>query len=384
MTNMRQRLKTLVFALLPAIVLFGTLELLAWVAIHREIRITADPVSGVPYIYGMRIGRFGEWSVVPLNTSGYPDLEFTEGFGHEGCARVLVLGDSFTFGDSVDRHQNWVSLVRRSAAVQAPDRCIRFVNAGERMTTISEQMDRAEFLLPLIQPDAVLLVQFQNDLSDLTNQPELFNRRGSTIGSALSDADTAVARSQQEPARRWGQVMYERVPLGNASLVRFLSYRLSAFFITRGIEHDILDSWSVLEDPSNPELAELLKARYRELYAEFVDELRSKNIDVATVIFPSKFDVMAGRYPEGEYFVELARDHDIPFLDLTPLFMEARRPYAFQMYDGHLNPHGNVLAAQEISRWLFGEVAPLDILSRSGRPDNDISTLQGLAEYNLR
>jgi hypothetical protein len=348
------RLKLIAFSLLPALVLLFIAEFLAHLTIYRDIRVEEDPILGGGAVYRMHFGRawWGHTSETPLNTLGFPDREFV-GFVPKGeCTHVVFAGDSFTFGDAVDRHRNYVSLVERAVQRSHPDRCIRVFNLGERMTTIDRQAEHIRSTLALLDPDLVILGQYQNDITDLTNPGSV----------AYVPPDTTA----QDNPNWWGDVVRTRVPFSNANLVRFLSYRAFAFLITSGIPYDLLAQWSVLEDPRNQEMADRLTGIYREIFVELVEELRGGGIEFGVLVFPSKLDLMAHRSPEEAFFLTLAGETDVPALPLYGPLDRNRTPYPFQMYDGHLSEAGNEVVAREVYGWLFppdGGSSPFRALS---------------------
>jgi len=376
------KVKLAIVAVAPALLLLLGLEFLASGLTYRELQVNSDPVTGEPYEYLMRIGRLpGKVATTPLNPQGFPDEDFLAVRKPPGCFHILFVGDSFTFGDTVDGHRSWVSLLRRAVAREAPGRCIRLFNAGERASTIDRQLRHFRDLQPLLLPDLVVLGQYQNDLTDLT-QTDLRPLLGGDADHAGLPTDVA-----EEPAEgaAWRDVIRGRIPVPGSASVRLLAYHLFAGYIQAGRRHDILDRWSVLEGEGDLELAEQLKSTYEALFRMLLDDL--DGIPLAVVIFPSKMDVMAGRYPEGEFFVQLARRHSVPHLDLTPLFMERRQPYAFQMYDGHLNEHGNALVTDEVFRWMMERNPPFfGSLQADPLPEGlgDPRSLQGIAGRNLQ
>lgn len=339
------RLKLVVFSLLPAVVLLLIAEVLANLTIHRDFHVEEDPLVGGGAVYHMRFGRawWGKASQTPLNTLGFPDREFV-GFSPRGeCVHVVFVGDSFTFGDAVDRHRTFVSLVERALQRQG-ERCIRVFNLGERMTTIDRQARHVRETLDLLDPDLVILGMYQNDLTDLTNPGSPAHRPPPPPDSLAGfDGNT----------NWWGDVVRNRVPFSNAALVRFLSYRAFAFLIQAGIEYDILAQWSVLEDPGRAEMAAELTGIYRALFLELAAELEDGGIELGVLILPSKLDILAKRYPEEAFFRSLAEEAGVPHLSLFPVLNENRSQYTFQMYDGHLSEAGNALVAREVYAWLL-------------------------------
>ena len=346
-----ERLKVMVMSLLPAVLLLAVAQTYAYLTVYRDIQVEDDPIHGTPAVYRMHFGKawWGQATETPLNRLGFPDDEFTD-LGAKGvCLHVVVSGDSFVFGDAVDRHRNFFSLVERAMGRTYPDRCIRFFNIGQRMTTIQEQRERIRETSALLQPDIVILGQYQNDLTDLTNP-----------GNVAHQPPDSTAEGVW-----WGNVIRERVPLANASLTRFLTYRAFAFMITHGIRYDILSQWSVLADDRNEELAARLTSIYEDMFVGLAADLEAEGVEFGTVIMPSKLDLLAGRYPEGEFFSRLAKENGIPYLTVYEALDRERSDYPYQMYDGHLSEAGNAVVAREIFTWLTenGDAPPFRSLA---------------------
>jgi hypothetical protein len=341
----RHWLKLAALVVLPAGLLVLAAEFIAGMTIARSARTTSDELTGRS-TYSMRIGKW-PWSRVtrtPLNSRGFPDDEFQPRAPGEGCVLVLFAGDSYLFGDGVDRDSSFFSILRRRAA--AAPRCVRMHNTGERGTTIDRQARVVRDLLPLLQPDVVILVQYQNDLTDLTNP------------GAILDPNAGRTR----PGARRDSI---RVGSGifNPDIVRMLSYHLFAWMIRNQVHRDLLRHWSVLADSSRAAEAARLTGTYSRLFGDLATELAGHRVPFGVVVIPSKFDILAGRFPEEAFFAALADDHALPWLSLFPLLMERRSPYAFLIYDGHLNELGNRIVAGALYNWLFAtEPAPFPVL----------------------
>jgi hypothetical protein len=328
--------KLAAFSLLPAAVLFAGVEVWATFTIQRAVHTAVDPATGQS-VYRMRIGRF-PWSresVTPLNSSGFPDVEFASLPPKDGCHHVAFTGDSFVFGDGVDSDSSFVGLIRHWSQVRSPaGQCVRVFNLGERGTTIDRQSERVRETLAEIQPDIVILGQYQNDLTDLAiTQP-------------------AVDSTTPREVPTWTDVR-QRFGSFNLNSVRLLSYQAFGFAIRRDIHYDVLNHWSVLADTSRKEAAVQLMEDYRELYASLATDLAERDVEFGAIIIPSKFDLLADRYPEEDFFIELAREYDVPYLRLYPVLDANRSDYPFLMYDGHLNEFGNRLIAEAIYEWLY-------------------------------
>jgi hypothetical protein len=323
------------FALTPVTILLVVVETLTYLAIDRTFGVRADGVTNTR-IYEFQMGYY-PWSHrsrTALNSHGFPDDEFNNLAPKGSCKHVVFAGDSFVFGDGVNRRDNFVSLVREWSGRRKASDCLRFFNLGERATTIQQQAQNIERMWDLLQPNVVILGQYQNDLTDLTKK-----------GFAGH-----VAEEQGGAERNW------RPPMIGISSLRYLTYHTIAAMSQAGIRHDVLSRWSVLADDQNQVLATRLKAQYAALFDGLVQRVRQRSAEFGVFIMPSKFDVLAGRAPEEEFFATIARQHDVPMLALFELFDRERRPYPFLLYDGHLNTHGNYLVASALTTWLFDTI----------------------------
>lgn len=283
-----ERIRLILFSLLPVVILIVLAEGVAQVLIYRNIRVEEDPLAGGGAVYRMQFGRWwGRASETPLNSLGFPDVEFSSVGPKGDCTHIVFAGDSFTFGDAVDGHRNFVSLVGRALQRAHPDRCIRVFNLGERMTTIDHQAEHIRSTLEVLDPDLVILGQYQNDITDLTNPGAIAYQP-----PPPPDSTTGVDGN----ANWWGDVVRNRVPFSNAALIRFLSYRAFAVMITGGVSYDILSQWSVLADPRNREMADRLTGIYREVWTTLLGELRARGTEVGVLILPSKLDLLADRF----------------------------------------------------------------------------------------
>lgn len=343
-----EKAKIIIFSLLPVFVLLIIAEFVAAASIYRRWGVVDDPQTGASF-YTMQIGRFwGSRSVTRLNSDGFPDREYTTLEPKGDCVHVVLAGDSFVFGDGVDGDKSFFALIRDSSEKNARGRCVRFFNIAERATTIQQQALRIRETMPVLQPDLVILGQYQNDLTDLT-KPGF---------AAYVPSDPSLGGTT------WADVIRKRVPVFKLSLIKFLTYHAFAVMVTNDIEYDLLAQWSVLEDPSNRETVAALSAIYDSLYTSLVADLKREQVEFGVIIFPSKFDVLAGRSPEERYFAGLAERAGVPHLSLFPALDAKRARYPFLMYDGHLNEYGNAVVADELTRWLFsGESPPFAALA---------------------
>jgi hypothetical protein len=338
-----QAVKLIVFALAPLTGLLLVGHVVADAVTHRTLAFTTDSLTGVTH-YRMSVGRlpWSHRSVTRLNALGFPDVEFTSLPPKGDCVHVVFAGDSFTFGDVTDGDKTWVSLLRDIITVRHPGACVRVFNIAAPMTTIEHQQKRIRETLDLLAPDFVVLGQYQNDIVDLTMYG----------GIAYRPATSTQATTN------WGERLRQAVPGFDSPLPRLITYNAFKLFVEHNIRVDILRRWSILADSSNREQARLLTDIYGGIYDTLLTDLRKRGIGIAVVIMPSKFDLMAGRYPEGEYFEELARHHQVPALSVYSALDARRAPMPYYTYDGHLDERGNRIVADTVYRWLTNASAP--------------------------
>ena len=353
-SSWRQRVKLLLFSLIPVALVLLIAQSCAYMTIDRTIEMVKDPATGQVH-YSMRMGHW-PWSHkswTPINSLGLPDREFAGLLPKGKCVHVLLAGDSYTFGDGTSAVDRWGDVLKQMTERQNADRCIRYFNIGVRNTTIDTTIVRIRQVLPLIEPDVVILSQYQNDLTDLSNPG--------------SPAWVPRGPGHQYDSH-WGTRLARMVPGYNVSLVRFVTYQAFAFMIKNDIKYDVLHTWSVLEGPEKRGLADSLKTIYHDLYGSLVKEMKDRNIQFATLSFPSKMDILAKRAPEVEFFTGLANEFQVPHLSLMPALDAKRAGMPFYVYDGHMSEFGNRVSAEAIWKWLFtSQPAPVAALQPASR-----------------
>jgi lysophospholipase L1-like esterase len=331
--NAIRGVKLVVLSLFPTVLLLAIAETCSTLAIQRAVAVETDD-RGQRH-YKMRVGRlpWSRESSIRLNSSGFPAIEF-DSIGAKGeCKHIVFLGDSFVFGDGVDGDSSFVSVFAQRSRDRNPRACVRVFNLGARGTTIDKQTQNLNQHITSLKPDVVILGQYQNDLTDLT-----FSRHEQARQSASGAS--------------W-QSTRDRFRTLNFNVVRFASYHMFSFAIQRGLHYDALRHWSVLADTQRSGLAEQLKTEYATQFIALKKGLAERGIGLAVMTLPSKLDLLAGRFPEEEFFRTLAHTAQVPYLPMFPVLNSNRKPNPFLMYDGHLNERGNRLVAEAVYDWLY-------------------------------
>ena len=102
---------------------------------------------------------------VPLNPLGLREPWSEVPARQPGELRVVVLGDSFVFGEGVADHETLPARLEALLAARLPERRVRVFNLGFRGADLAEESRRYAPLHDRLDPDLLLLVLYLNDLS---------------------------------------------------------------------------------------------------------------------------------------------------------------------------------------------------------------------------
>ncbi len=244
-----------------------------------------------------------------------------------GKKRILILGDSFTYGMGVpDDEDIFPEIIeRRLNALEletAPDG-VEVLNAGLPATLTGHWVDLLEKTAAEFQPDVVLVVFFLRDGTRVMFIPEFFMKIRAEI----------VARNERSV---WYQKFYSfrllRDALDRRDISRIYTQRfLNAYF---GNDTETRE-WQVAQD-------NLLRLR---------DFARNHSADMGLVVFPVLVQ-LTGDYPFQaicDLLADFCGTNDIPVHDLMDGF---RGQNASQLWvspwDQHPNPRGHALVAESL------------------------------------
>ena len=268
---------------------------------------------------------------ITINSLGYRGPEVARDKA-PGTTRILFVGDSFTWGDLVDDHETVPYRLEEGLRLFCPD--VEVINAGVGGTTIDGQREMVRRGLEL-EPDLVILMFYDNDLSDL--EPPTFwdlmmenrSRRSEFPGSILS------------------------ATLSRTALWTVLR-RARARFGTRVGSDSIEES-----DSPSPQEDRLvaLKGSYKRYLEALTEELERHGTPLVVVGFPAHLtllnpDATTNHLP---WLSDLTDQLDLPFVSILTPLMDASAPIDelyFLPWDGHPRPLAYDIAAQELTREL--------------------------------
>jgi GDSL-like lipase/acylhydrolase family protein len=264
---------------------------------------------------------------VHVNGLGYRGRELALD-KEDGEVRVLMVGDSFTYGDFVSDDETLPARLERELKRSCPG--VRVINAGIGGTTIDSQSRMVERAMRL-RPDIVILTFSENDLEDL---------------------DDTSAWDRFAANRR----LKSHFPLSIAypALTRLALWHFALDARAR-LKAGLVASAAGPDTASEAFKARRRAARMRHLpaYAEALaalrDRLEAQGIDLVLTLFPSHLSLRQdGPAEQLEWLMRIGTDAGITTLNLLVPLRESgetvERLYLLP-HDGHPSARGYSIAA---------------------------------------
>lgn len=254
---------------------------------------------------------------VSINTLGYRGRNFPV-TKPPGQFRILMVGDSLTFGNFVDDDMTLPSRLEAHMASACPQVPVLVINAGVSGSTITTQVEMIERGMEL-DPDLIVLAFHENDLEDLrTPLWEIMSRNR----AAKSQFPMRIAWPVLRNTATWSFALHVRAWWTNRS--------------------------RVAGGPGEQQSADLapLKSEYQAAFVALRNRLRERSLPLLFLGYPGHWTVK-GTEPFGinAWAVQLARSLDVQTVDLSiPLRIglagsNAAKPEPRKIDRGYLLPH---------------------------------------------
>jgi hypothetical protein len=380
-----------------AILLSTTVSLLATEVILRSFypRRTFEVLAGaypamfepsdvLPYRlrdnFGGRLATVDFDTQVHINSLGYRGKEFSPVKGE--AARVLVIGDSFTFGWGVNDEDTYPARLERLLAARAPAKRVEVINAGFAACYSPDTYYlylKTEGLA--LKPDLIVVGIFVgNDLdSQFAFENEWVEKDAAGLPVRIRNVDTQVVDNYLMPRRI---PLRYRVPLLSRSHVFQglfdiwweLAPAIKAW-LPGGAATTVYAEAQAAGDEHVPyiyrlqyaERTEAVFARVRTLLAGMHQLAANAGIPIYFMVIPDSAQLVAGAYkglpadmekPQKELAGFFA-SNGFASLDLLPALREQAAGRALYFpHDGHWNALGNELAAEQLAALLSKEWLP--------------------------
>lgn len=288
-----------------------------------------------------------------------------------GVRRILLLGDSFTFGQGVSLEDLWT--VRLERNLNQSGSPVEVVNAGIPSYDTRQQFLFLQRIAPQLNPDAVVLVFLPNDLysdnvpSEESGEMELTTTtesQRSSFGLNISRASNLHSVAAVKRIVAANDYLFTKL----YSLTSRKQYYTVPF--NRHVQRQIDFTKNILKKTQ--------------------EYCQSRNIQFLILSVPQQSQVLIksndfnvpGIDPDAidRAFQEFAAEQGLSWIPALDILMEAYRERGedlFYRVDGHLNPLGNAVLgewfANEMTRRLEDRVAT-DLHEQAGneRPSPDM------------
>ncbi len=273
----------------------------------------------------------GEVAYTPRNGAGFREDPVPPEAFDEHTTRVLVLGDSFTFGQGVpdanDRFTERIEArLNAEAAAAGSDRRFHLYNAGAPGSFPSDWLVYLEKLLPRYRPNVVVAVFFLRDGTSLSTSLRYYQDK---IDELRSEVD--------------GRLAYRFSYVGRTLLEQGLEQRFSDWY---------LDQFRRAYLGNDEETKSWVTMRNR---LRLIDRAcQEAGVEFQLVIFPLLFGLRDYRfYDVEEKIADFARGDGIPVLSLIEGFAgRDERALWVGPHDQHPNEAGHAVAAETLYPYL--------------------------------
>ena len=262
-------------------------------------------------------GMAGRYCIV--NRQGFHDRQdFMAGADFDGRTRILMLGDSFAFGESADIGKSYVETIESNF----PEAVVW--NAGIPVSGTQQALPAFQAYAPLLQPQITMLGFYMNDFEE--NVMPLQNRiwwwNGRLMRQVLIDSWGNVTRLTPHSFHYY-HTYYAAAPANEIQRLIGLT-RLGSLALKT---HDILRAAGPIGLAATGEYLRDLR-----------DAAAAQNTALLTLLIPTRNDLAAAGQ-QYQAAAQLMKELEMSYLD-PRLLLDAELDYAPRP-DGHWNSAGH-------------------------------------------
>lgn len=264
--------------------------------------------------------------VVTIDSLGFRGAEFTRA-KPVNQLRVVMLGDSYVYGDFVDDDQTFPVQLEQRLRRACGDALV--INAGVGGTTIVDQAQMLRRTLPLA-PDAVVLVYVVDDIPSLANSTTSWEQ---------------LAENREKKSRFPLSIVY---PVLRSTALWNLALKARAARVNRAGETSLHQN--VARDSTGT--MNRLRNRYGEALVALRDTLKARGVRFVLTMYPSYAELRDGS-ANLTWLEQFAASHDIAAVSFSAVLQASRLPNTtlYRLpHDGHPGPTGYGIAADTLEK----------------------------------
>lgn len=274
--------------------------------------------------------------LVKINSKGFRDHEYHEE-KRENTLRIIVLGDSFTFGVGVTLENAYPKQLEKMLNKKSSSRPVEILNMGVPGYNTYQELILLKEVGLNYKPDLVIVGFVLNDVDLL--DPDLLSSEGIERQRLL--ADKVVGDSKPKIFKLY------RFIKSKSQFLYFILFRLSA--LVKQLDLPVTTEATYYRDAYH-EYNRGWQIAKRSL-KEIVDLGRIKNFQVLVVIFPFLANLDDSYlWSDAHHQIEsFCKSQDIQVVDLFPYF-KGYRPGTLwiSLIDSHPNAKGQQIAAKAV------------------------------------
>lgn len=325
------------------LILFGlTLSIFIAEVSLRAINITRDLLKGRRMarlsnnpILGYDLKPNYQYSQFRINSYGLRGKEFNV-IKDKDTFRVIAIGDSITFGASLNEENNYASLLEKHLNDNRElNKYFEVINAGVGGYNIWQYLEVYKEKARKLSPDLIIVGICQNDFE--------------VVGPYSVDL-FGMVRGDFDAETRKGL-------LDNLAIYRTVSNGIKMYSLTRESGQDAVKS-----------IAPILSKKWTEGSVplnEFVKIAKEDNVPILFVIFPYRFQIKGDNLNSDEKFIEFMKDNSVLYIDLLDSFRNIGQELYVKGDYVHPNELGHKITADIIYRFLVSNGI---ITEDAGRP----------------
>lgn len=274
-----------------------------------------------------------------ISKQGLRDREFSHAKPAD-VLRVVVLGDSITFGVGVQQEETFSKVMERELAGRFPKKKIEVINAGIWATNTSQQIAWLKYRMLRFDPDLVFIC---STLVDIRPPQGTQKPRTTPEDRWIRRLGLSSGIVENEVLERAPASFHVTTPLRrHSALVDYMIYKLHYILRSRSEESIWIEDWA----DGSPGVEAI-----RSALTEGAELSREHDFDLHVGMFPF-LSRLNENYPFQEqhgHLERICRDLGLPFHDLIePLLGESGRALMTHVHDHH----PGVRAHRLVGEWL--------------------------------
>lgn len=305
----------------------------------------------------------GRSTAVHINAEGWNSLRAEYPLRKApGTLRIAVVGDSYVHGAFIDTRHGFPEVIERE--LSAGGRKVEVLRFGMDGAPLSQYLHMLRQEVLRFKPDLVVVQLIHNDFDE--SYRLLHNRTGSSF--------MKLKRTENGEIVEIAPVDFKpglADVLRNSATFRYLYYETNAYLTFKHLISKVYwggsEEWKPEFISSAVDIRNIRDHDSNKLFAGYVMREMKRLVEregakLAFAMDGVREAIYAGK-PVASYEVgqlnriaaELAKEHDLPFLDLQSAFeqdwMQHRQRFEYT-YDWHWNERGNAIVGKAIARFL--------------------------------